>query len=196
MFAGSWARRLTDGTVASVFACIVGVCIPILAHCKPFLCVQVLYEEPNVTSVAFNSEYDDLVAYTTHETLSVRVATDNPTRQRLSTLVIAFIGATTHCLAKQQLHQTEVSLVGAVEQLLSARKWPEAYQVASLGVTKDTWDAVGQAALLAIELDVARRAFVRTQNFAMLNLIHRLSIAKQSAVPEGVLIGQVLAHQV
>lgn len=158
--------------------------------------VQVLYEEPNVTSVAFNMEHDDLVAYTTHEILSVRFGTYNPTRQRLSTLVIAFQDTTIHCLAKQQLHQTEVSLVGAVEQLLAARKWPEAYQVACLGVTKDTWDAVGHASLLAIELQVARRAFVRTQNFPMLNLIHRLRIAKQSAVPEGILIGQVLAHQV
>jgi hypothetical protein len=148
-----------------------------------------MYEEPNVTSVAFNIEHDDLLVFTTHDTLAVRHGTNNPTRQRLSTLVIAFKDTTIHCLAKQQLHQTEVSIVGSVEQLLAARKWQEAYQLACLGVTKDTWDAVGHAALLALDLDVARRAFVRTQ-------IHRLRIAKQSAVPEGVLIGQVLAHQV
>ena len=102
-----------------------------------------MYEEPNVTSVAFNMEHDDMVVYTTPDTLSVRFGTQNSTRQRLSTLVIAFKDTTIHCLAKQQLHQTEVSLVGPVEQLLAARKWLEAYQVACLGVTKDTWDAIG-----------------------------------------------------
>ena len=149
-----------------------------------------------MTSVAFNMEHDDMLVYTSHDTLSVRCGTYNPTRQRLSTLVIAFQDTTIHCLAKQQLHQTEVSLVGAVEQLLAARKWLEAYQVACLGATKDTWELIGHAALLAIDLDVARRAFIRTQNIPMLNLIHRLHVAKEAAVPEAVLVGQVLAHQV
>jgi hypothetical protein len=163
---------------------------------SPACCMQVRFEDQGITSIAFNLDLDDLLAYTGAEFLAVRMGTCKPSRQRLSTLLIAFENTTAHCLKKQQLHQSDVSLGGTVAQLIDACKWRQAYQVASMGVTMDVWDRLGNAALVQLDLDVARRCFIRTQNFQMLNLIHRLGIMKQSAVPEGVLVGEVLAHQV
>ena len=156
-----------------------------------------MYEEPNVTSVAFNMEHDDVVVYTTQDTLSVRFGTQNPTRQRLSTLVIAFQDTTIHCLAKQQLHQTEVSLVGAVEQLLAARDLVDAvhvderliaYVVDVVGATRDP-GSIGLAELkpmilyggsprasIALTRAARARAFLDRQAFVGPEHIKRVAL--------------------
>eukprot|EP00892_Ulva_mutabilis_P005266 jgi/Ulvmu1/3110/UM015_0150.1 len=153
------------------------------------------YEEPNVTSVAFNQDHEGTLAYSGQQTLCVRTGSHRPSRQRLNSLVVAFHGTTVYCLQNQQLLQQEVALGGTVEQLMDAGKWAEAFKLACLGVPMEVWDALANGALLALDLDVARRAFCRTQNFLMLNLVHRLTIMRQAAVHDSILVGEVLAHQ-
>lgn len=128
--------------------------------------------------------------------LCVRTGSHKPSRQRLNSLVVAFHGTTVHCLQNQQLQQQEVALGGTVEQLMDAGKWAEAFKLACLGVPIEVWDVLANGALLALELDVARRAFFRTQDFLMLNLVHRLTMMQQAAVHDSILVGEVLAHQV
>lgn len=50
----------------------------------------------------------------------------------------------------------------------------DAYQVACLGVPPTDWQALGHAALDALQLDVARDAFVRVRNLPWLQLINQL----------------------
>ena len=68
--------------------------------------------------------------------------------------------------------------------------------MACLGVTQEDWTALGQAALMHLELDTARKAFIRTQDLLMLNLVHRLELLVKSGVVADVLKGELLAYQV
>lgn len=158
--------------------------------------MQIRYEEGNVTSVAFNQDHEDTLAYSGQQMLSVRTGSHRPSRQHLNSLVVAFHGTTVYCLHNQELQQQEVALGGTVEQLVDAGKFADAHKVACLGVPLEVWDALGSSALLALDLDIARRAFIRTHDFLMLNLVHRLKLMRQAAVHDSILVGEVLAHQV
>lgn len=157
--------------------------------------LQIRYEEPNVTSVAFNQDHEETLAYSGKQMLSVRTGSHRPSMQHLNSLVVAFQGTTVYCLQNQELQQHDVAMGGTVEQLMDAGKWAEAYKVACLGVPLEVWDALANSALLALDLDIAQRAFMRTHDFLMLNLVHRLNLLKQAAVHDSILVGEVLAHQ-
>jgi intraflagellar transport protein 122 len=149
-----------------------------------------------VHSVAFNSEHEDMVAYSGVSTLSIRTATFKPYRQRTTSLVVAFQGPKVYCLSDAVLQEEDVPLSSTVQQYTEAKAWDDAYSVACLGVTQEDWDALGHAALMHLELDTARKAFVRTQDLLMLNLVHRMEIWIKAGVVDEVLKAELLAHQV
>jgi intraflagellar transport protein 122 len=158
--------------------------------------VQTLFIEDHVQSVAFNTAHEDMVAYAGPTTLCIRTASFKPYRQNMSCTVIGFQGSRLFCLDDAQLREEDVPLSSTVQQYIMAKKWQQAYEVACLGVTQQDWDALGQATLLNLELETARKAFVRTQDLLMLNLVHRMDIEVKSGVVAEVLKAEVLAHQV
>lgn len=70
----------------------------------------------------------------------------------------------------------------------------DAYQVACLGVPTSDWIGLAQAALDALQLDVARDAYVKVRNLPWLELINDLK-EKQKTTNESkeVLLGDILA---
>lgn len=158
--------------------------------------MQTLFAEDQVHSVAFNTAHESMVAYSGPTTLSIRTASFKPYRQSMSTTVIGFQGSKLFCLDGSQLREEDVPLSSTVQQYIGARQWQQAYEVACLGVTQQDWVTLGQAALSNLELDTARKAFVRTQDLLMLNLIHRMDIEVKSGVTADVLKAEALAHQV
>lgn len=149
-----------------------------------------------VHSVAFNTEYEDMVAYSGASTLSIRTGSFKPYRQRMNGLVVAFQGAKVHCLKNMGMQEEDVPLSSTVQHYIEAKQWEHAYSIACLGVTHDDWNLLGHAALMDLQLETARHAFVRTQDLLMLNLVHRMDILSQSGVMEDALKAEVLAHQV
>ena len=158
--------------------------------------VQTQFEDDQVQSVAFNSEHDDMLAYSGAGTLSIRTAGFKPYRQRMDGLVVAFRGAKVYCLHGAAVREEDVPLSSTVQQYAEVKAWGAAYSVACLGVTQEDWTALGQAALMHLELGTARKAFIRTQDLLMLNLVHRLELLGKSGVVADVLKGEVLAYQV
>lgn len=72
--------------------------------------------------------------------------------------------------------------------------YSDAYQVACLGIPSTDWEALGQAALDALELTVARDAFVRVRNLPWLQLIDDLmERQRRGDVPREVLQADRLA---
>ena len=149
-----------------------------------------------MSGVAFNSEHDDMLAYSGAGSLSIRTATFQPQRQRVDGLVVAFCGAKVYCLHGATVREEDVPLSSTMQQYADIKAWDGAYGVACLGVTQQDWAALGQAALSHLELDTARKAYIRTQDLLMLNLVHRLEVLVKSGVVSDVLKGEVLAYQV
>jgi intraflagellar transport protein 122 len=160
------------------------------------LIMQIRFENENVGSAAFNLEHEDMVAYTEKGTLFIRTGTFRPHRQGVCGLVVAFQGKTVHYLHNQELQEEDVTLSSTVQQHIEAKQWAGAYQIACLGVTHEDWNVFGHAALLDLDLEIARKAFIRTQDLLLLNLVHRLNMMKEAASSIDVLKGEVLAYQV
>jgi hypothetical protein len=158
--------------------------------------LQIRFEDQQVTSVAFNSEHDEMVAYTSMQMLCVCTAAYKPYRQRMSSLVVAFSGAKVYCLHNLNIKAEDVPLSSIVQQYIDARSWQQAYKVACLGVTQEDWRNLANAALLDLNIEIARKAFIRTQDLLMINLVHRLDLAAHSGQHSDLLKGDVLTYQV
>lgn len=69
-------------------------------------------------------------------------------------------------------------------------------QVACLGVPDAQWAALGHAALQALQLEVASKAFGRIKETSYLRLLHQLEQARKAGQPAAILKADVLAYQV
>ena len=147
-------------------------------------------------SATFNTQHNELIVYSDGSTLSVRTLGFRPYRQRMPGVVIAFSGSKVYYLHASDVHEEDVPLSNTMQQYVEHQMWSQAYATACLNVTKDDWAALGQAALMHLELDTARKAFIRTQDLLMLNFVHRLENLVKSGTAADVLKGEVLAHQV
>jgi len=79
---------------------------------------------------------------------------------------------------------------------LEKRDFQAAYDVACLGVTESDWKQLALEALRALQLDVARKAFVRLKDMGYIELVQRIEAErKQPGHDDQVLVATVLAHQ-
>ena len=69
-------------------------------------------------------------------------------------------------------------------------------QAACLGVPDSQWSMLGHAALQALQLEVASKAFARVQDTSHLALLHQVEQARKAGQPDAILKADVLAYQV
>ena len=58
------------------------------------------------------------------------------------------------------------------------------------------WSALGHAALQALQLEVASKAFGRVKDTRYLRLLHQVEQARKAGQPAAILMADVLAYQV
>ncbi len=58
------------------------------------------------------------------------------------------------------------------------------------------WSALGHAALQALQLEVASKAFGRIKDTRYLRLLHQVEQARKAGQPSAILMADVLAYQV
>lgn len=58
------------------------------------------------------------------------------------------------------------------------------------------WSALGHAALQALQLEVASKAFGRIKDTRYLRLLHQVDQGRKAGQPAAILKADVLAHQV
>lgn len=71
----------------------------------------------------------------------------------------------------------EVPLSAPMYQYLENKMFNDAYHVACLGVTDGDWRALAHAALEALDMDVARQAFIRIKDLKYLQLISEFLVS-------------------
>lgn len=59
---------------------------------------QIKFEDEKASSAAFNTEYEDMIAYSGAGMLTVRTGSFSPHRQRMTGFVVAFEGSKVYCL--------------------------------------------------------------------------------------------------
>lgn len=166
---------------------------------RDLLSDTLLYQDTSVNSVAWNSHMEDMVCYShTGGGLSVRVGAQPPrSPQNMQGVVVGLSGATAYCLRGNYMSNVPIALGASMWQFVEAGQFEEAYKVANLGVPASDWEGLAHAALSALQLQVARSAFVKIRNWPWLNLLNELDerqkVQESRSQPKEVIQADILA---
>ena len=142
---------------------------------------NLLYQEPNANSVAWNTQCDQMLCYSGANTLSIK-ANDFPAhQQKMQGFVVGFTGSKIFCLHVYSMTTIEVPLSSQMYQYLDKGNLALGYRVACLGVTEGDWEALGKQALEALDFDTARKAYVRLKDLKHLEFVAELEERKQQS---------------
>ncbi|XP_043287356.1 intraflagellar transport protein 122 homolog isoform X2 [Venturia canescens] len=130
-----------------------------------------LKEYDNVTSVAFNRAFEDIMCFSGSDYLAIKVANFPEYKQKFSGFVVGHNGSKLYCLNGSSIVTVEIPLSSSMYQYLEIGMFEEAYAVACLGVAESDWLALGIAALDKLELNVAYSAFARLKELRYIEIV-------------------------
>ncbi|XP_064632482.1 intraflagellar transport protein 122 homolog isoform X2 [Lineus longissimus] len=157
---------------------------------------ELMFQEPNANSVAWNTHNDDMLCFSGGGLLNIKASVFPVHQQKLQGFVVGFTGSKIFCLHIYTMSSVEVPQSAPMYQYLEKKNYKNAYQVACLGVTDGDWEALAHEALEGLSLEVAKRAFVRIKDLRYLELIHSIEDRKKRGEQENmVFLGDVYAYQ-
>lgn len=157
---------------------------------------QLLYQEPNASSVAWNSHCEDMLCFSGNNMLSIKASNFPVHQQKLMGFVVGLCGSKIFCLNVSTMSTIEVPLSAPMYQYLENKMFSDAYHVACLGVTDGDWRALAHAALEALDFEVARQAFVRIKDLKYLQLINEfLDRQRKGEKDRDLLVADILAYR-
>lgn len=131
---------------------------------------QLIYQETNVVSAAWNLEMDDMLAYTTKDTLFIKTREMPASQQKLPGLVVGFKGSKIFCLSDTAMNTIDVPQSATFYRFLDKKDFAMAYKLACIGVTIQDWKALGVDALLGKNFTIARKAFCHIKELSFIDL--------------------------
>lgn len=132
---------------------------------------QLLYQEPNANSVAWNTELEDILCYSGNGTLNIKASNFPPYQQKMQGFVVGFKGSHIFCLHIYAMTTVDVPQSASLERYLDLKDFDAAYRVACLGVTESDWRKLALDALEGLNLTVAEKAFTHIRDLHYIDLI-------------------------
>ncbi|XP_001602472.1 intraflagellar transport protein 122 homolog [Nasonia vitripennis] len=133
-----------------------------------------LQEFHDVTSVAFNSAFEEMMCFSGQDYLAIKVANFNEYKQKFSGIVVGLNGSKMYCLHGASILTMEMPLSSSMYQCLEAEMFDKAYAIACLGVADSDWFALGVAALDHLEFGIAYEAFARTKKLRYVEIVSEI----------------------
>ncbi|RNF17244.1 intraflagellar transport 122-like protein [Trypanosoma conorhini] len=163
---------------------------------------EVLFTETGVLAVACNTEYDDMISYTTSvNMLNIKTGSLPPYQQKIPGFVVGFKANRVFNLNSTVIDVVEVPHSHALYRYVEKKDFDSAYRIACLGVTEGDWKMLGMHAMTQLRLDIARRAFIRIHEVKFVELLNRLELerrqgtAKENSENDALLMGDIMAYQ-
>ncbi|EER08105.1 WD-repeat protein, putative [Perkinsus marinus ATCC 50983] len=153
---------------------------------------KLLYQEAGASSVAWNQEFPDMVAYSGNDTLCIKTGSFPPHPQKLHGFVVGFKGSKIFCLKSASMETVEIPQGPSLYRYLSVGNFSAAYEVACLGVTDGDWRQLALYALKEMVFDVARRAFIRIRDVWYLEEFSKRNWSKED---RALVAAYVLAYE-
>ncbi|RHW68819.1 intraflagellar transport protein 122 [Trypanosoma brucei equiperdum] len=162
---------------------------------------EVLFMANGVQAVAWNSEYDDMICYTTAvNTLNIKTGALPPHEQRLPGYVIGFKANRVFNVCGTIVDKIEVPHSQSLYRYIEKRDFESAHRIARLGVPDGDWKMLGMHAMMHLQLDVARKAFINIREVKLVELLNRLEMQQRlkgskGEEDDGLLMGDIFAFQ-
>lgn len=132
---------------------------------------ELVYQEPNANSVAWNMEYEDMVCYSGNGVLNIKAGSFPSHQQSMQGFVVGFKGSRIFCLHQSAMTTIDVPHSATLEKYLEKNNYNDAYKLACLGVTEGDWRKLAMEALESLELEIAKKAFARLRDLKYIDLI-------------------------
>jgi len=116
-----------------------------------------VYQEPNGNSGAWNTEIEDMLAYSGNNMLCIKTGIFHPHMQKLQGFVVGFKGSKSFCL--HYISQTiDVRQSASLYRYMEKKDYETAYKVACLGVPEAIWHFWAIDALPSLSWDISPKA--------------------------------------
>ncbi|XP_063021154.1 intraflagellar transport protein 122 homolog isoform X3 [Melospiza melodia melodia] len=132
---------------------------------------ELLFQEPNANSVAWNTQCEDMLCFSGGGYLNIKASNFPVHQQKLQGFVVGYNGSKIFCLHVFSMSAVEVPQSAPMYQYLERKMFKEAYQIACLGVTDADWRELAMEALEGLEFETAKKAFTRVRDLRYLELI-------------------------
>lgn len=146
---------------------------------------DLLFEEPNANSVAWNTEMEDMLCFSGSGMLSIKTGNFPIHQQKLQGFVVGFHGSKIFCLHYVAMQTIDVPQSASLYRYLDIQDWEMAYRVACLGVTESDWRLLAITTLREMQLGYARKAFIRVRDMRYIDLINSIEQARRSGGVSG-----------
>ncbi|XP_077073746.1 intraflagellar transport protein 122 homolog isoform X2 [Siphateles boraxobius] len=140
---------------------------------------ELLFQEPNANSVAWNTQCEDMLCFSGSGYLNIKASSFPVHQQKLQGFVVGYNGSKIFCLHVYAMAAVEVPQSAPMYQYLERRMFQEAYQIACLGVTDRDWRDLATEALEGLDFHTAKRAFIRVRDLRYLELISSIEERKR-----------------
>ncbi|KAJ1513775.1 hypothetical protein HMI54_011193 [Coelomomyces lativittatus] len=144
-----------------------------------------LYQAPHANSVSWNTDHDDLLAFSGKHGISLKASTFPSVLQPLPGFVVGFSGPKLYCLHQYQMTVIDVPLSTCMYQYLEKHEIHHAYATAMLGgVSEKEWRTLGLEALKAQFYNISKLCFKKIHETRLLmtldGLLHQMHPEKPS----------------
>ncbi|KAF8288920.1 putative intraflagellar transport protein 122 [Trypanosoma cruzi] len=163
---------------------------------------EVLFTATGVLAVAWNTEYDDMISYTTSlKILNIKTGSLPPYQQKMPGFVLGFKANRVFNINNTVVDVVEVPHSHALYRYVEKKDLDSAYRIACLGVTEGDWKMLGMHAMTQLRLDIARKAFIRIREVRFVELLNRLELeqrqgsSKENPENDALLMGEIMAYQ-
>ncbi|XP_066967390.1 intraflagellar transport protein 122 homolog isoform X2 [Macrobrachium rosenbergii] len=156
---------------------------------------ELLFEEPNANSVAWNTSCEDMLCFSGNNTLNIKASNFPTHQQKLQGFVVGFSGSKIFCLHIYSMSTIEVPQSAPMYQYLDKKMYKEAYEIACLGVTDGDWETLAKTALEGLQYDIAKKAFTRIKALKYLELISSIEERRHKGeVDNTIFLADILAY--
>ncbi|XP_028309970.1 intraflagellar transport protein 122 homolog [Gouania willdenowi] len=140
---------------------------------------ELLFQEPNANSVAWNTQCEDMLCFSGNGYLNIKASNFPVHQQKMQGFMVGYNGSKIFCLHVFSMSAVEVPQSAPMYQYLERKMFKEAYQIACLGVTDSDWRDLATEALEGLDFDTAKKAFIRIRDLRYLELINSIEERKK-----------------
>ncbi|CAF0925903.1 unnamed protein product [Didymodactylos carnosus] len=165
---------------------------------------ELLYQEPNAHTVAWNGYFADMLAFSGEGQISIKVADFPVYKQHLQLpvrdaellgLIVGFNGCTIYLLHLYAMSGVTVPVTDAVYRYINKKQLDNAYRLACLGESSQTWEALGHAAIEQNDYVIAKKCFSRVRDMKYCNLLSTYEeVAKRGETKPNINLGDYYAY--
>jgi len=157
---------------------------------------DILFEEGNANSVAWNTDMEEMFCYSGSGQLCIKTGDFPIHKQSLQGFVVGFKGSKIFCLHYLSMQTIDVPQSASLYRYLDNKDYNNAYKVACLGVTESDWRELAMRSLAGLSFTIARKAFIRIRDVRYIELLNRIEIARKAPNhDDNIFLADIMAFQ-